>query len=330
MTDLWLPTGPLLVQLKGLEALGLDAERLRSALGPIPNNPNAPVPTSTYLALWEVAGHQYGRPSLPTALATAIPFGAFGVLDYLVGSAITLGACCESLALHFDIVANDIRFELESQDTCHWLRLRADSHVPDQATEFTLAMMVLRMRHLVTPGFKPELVFMTGSAPSDNALHQATFSCPVVYGAPVAGLAIAAADWSLPIRLADAYLHTTLKGLAAQLRLGQAATSGLEQAIQARLRDALPSGDASPARLARLIGLSERTLQRRLADVGRTFSAVVEDFRHEEALRLLSDSTLAVVQIAATLGFSEQTSFTRAFKRWTATTPAAWRESRRT
>jgi AraC-like DNA-binding protein len=113
------------------------------------------------------------------------------------------------------------------------------------------------------------------------------------------------------------------------MNLGQPDRSGLEQAMRSRLRDALPSGDASPARLARLIGLSERTLQRRLAEDGRNFSAVVEDFRHEEAVRLLADSKLAVVQIASSLGFSEQTSFTRAFKRWTSTTPAAWRAKHR-
>ncbi len=330
MKDLWLPAGPLWVQLHGYEILGLDTKRLRREIGVLPDDPNAQVPTSMYLTLWDCALRQYDGPSLPTALAAAIPFGAFGVLDYLVGSAVNLGACCESLALHFDMIANDIRVELEFLDTTRWLRLRADSHVPANAIEFTLATVVLRMRHLVAVGFTPLQVFLTGCAPVDASLHQEAFSCPVVYGAPVAGFCMAVADWGLPIKQADAYLHATLRDLAAQMHLGRSESSGLEQAMRARLRDALPSGDASPAQLARLIGLSERTLQRRLADAGRSFSAVVEDFRHEEALRLLSDPQLALVHIAGMLGFSEQTSFTRAFKRWTATTPAAWRAQHRT
>jgi AraC-like DNA-binding protein len=278
--------------------------------------------------MWNGALRDFGRPGLPTALASAIPFGAFGVLDYLAGSAETLGACCESLAFHFDIVANDVRLALELSGSSRWLHVHADNHLTTHATEFTVAMVVVRLRHLV-PGFSPQQVFLTSPAPLIDTLHQQTFSCPVVYGAPVAGLSIAATDWRMPTQQADPYLHKTLKGLAAQMKLGRPDASELEQAVRARLRDALPSGDASPGKLARLIGLSERTLQRRLADVGRSFSEVVEDFRHEEALRLMSDSKLALVQIAATLGFSQQSSFTRAFKRWTSKTPGAWRVKQR-
>lgn len=329
MKDLWLPAGPLWVQLQGHARLGLDVGRLRDAIGSIPEDPNALVPSTAYLALWDAALRQYNRPSLPTALAGAIPFGAFGVLDYLAGSAETLGACCESLALHFGIVSHDSRFELESLGPSRWMRMVADSHVPAHATEFTLAVVVVRLRRLLPPGFAPTQVLLSGPAPSDDSMHQQTFACPVIYGAPVAGLCIADSDWSLPIQQADAFLHTTLKALAAQMHLGQPETSGLEQAMRARLRDVLPSGSPSPAQLARLIGLSERTLQRRLANAGRSFSAVVDDFRHEEAIRLLSDPQQALVQIAGALGFSEQTSFSRAFKRWTATTPAAWRTQQR-
>ncbi len=329
MTRQWLPVGPLRVQLHGYANLGLDVARLHHAIGPIPDDPNAQVPTSAYLALWEAALTQYNPPCLPTALARVIPFGAFGVLDYLVGSSEKLGASCESLALHFDIVANDIRFELESSGMHRWIHLRADVHVPVHAIEFTLAIVVTRLQHMAHRGFALRQVHLVGPAPIDDAMHQQAFLCPVVYGAPVAGFCIAAADWDVPITRADAYLHATLKSLAAQMHLGQPETSGLEQAVRARLRDALPAGDASPAQLARLLGLSERTLQRRLAGAGRSFSVVVEEFRHEEAVRLLSDSKLALAQIAGALGFSEQTSFTRAFKRWTSMTPAAWRAQQR-
>lgn len=329
MAKNWLPAGTLLIQLQGLESLGMDASDLRRQLGPIPDDANALVPSATYDAFWDAALRDSGRPCLPTALASTVPFGAFGVLDYLAGSAETLGACCESLALHFDMAANDMRIDLSSSDSKRWVHLRTESHVLAHACEFTMAMVVFRLMHVTQGSFAPLQVFLTGGAPTNDTLHQEAFACPVVYGAPAASLAISEADWDLPTKQADPYLHSTLKSLAAQMNLGQPDRSGLEQAMRSRLRDALPSGDASPARLARLIGLSERTLQRRLAEDGRNFSAVVEDFRHEEAVRLLADSKLAVVQIASSLGFSEQTSFTRAFKRWTSTTPAAWRAKHR-
>ena len=80
--------------------------------------------------------------------------------------------------------------------------------------------------------------------------------------------------------------------------------------------------------MAVLLGVSERTLQRRLTELGRSFSDVVEDFRHEEAARLLATPGIPLVEVASRLGYAEQTSFTRAFRRWTGTTPGAWRAGR--
>jgi AraC-like DNA-binding protein len=74
-----------------------------------------------------------------------------------------------------------------------------------------------------------------------------------------------------------------------------------------------------------LLGVSERTLQPRLGEQGRRFSEVVEDFRREEAARQLNTPGVHLVEIASRLGYAEQTSSTRAFRRWAGTTPARWR-----
>ena len=136
------------------------------------------------------------------------------------------------------------------------------------------------------------------------------------------------AIWQRRIDTADPYLHATLKQVAAQLQLAPSPSSDLEQALRVHLRDALAQGRADPERLAGLLGVSERTLQRRLQDLGRSFSAIVEDFRYEEAVRLLQDQRLQLAAIACRLGYAEQTSFTRAFRRWTCETPGAWRGAR--
>jgi len=93
---------------------------------------------------------------------------------------------------------------------------------------------------------------------------------------------------------------------------------------RARLRDALTDRGADMHRIARLLGISVRTLQRRLASSGSSWSGVVEAFRRDEAARLLAGPT-PLVDVTARLGYREQTSFTRAFRRWTGKTPAQWR-----
>ena len=64
MTERWLPVGPLLAQLQGLKALGLNADQLRAEIGPLPDDTKALVPIRSYLALWDCAQRDYGKACL--------------------------------------------------------------------------------------------------------------------------------------------------------------------------------------------------------------------------------------------------------------------------
>jgi AraC-like DNA-binding protein len=91
--------------------------------------------------------------------------------------------------------------------------------------------------------------------------------------------------------------------------------------------DALPDGQPSRSQVARRMGMSERTLQRRLAEHGATFQTVVTQARQDAAEALLRADAHSIVDVAFLTGFADQTAFTRAFKRWTGTTPAAYRQA---
>jgi AraC-like DNA-binding protein len=325
----WLPAAALRVQLDGLGVLGLDSERVRARVGPLPDAADALVPVQTYLDMWDEAERLYGLPGLPSALALAIPFGAFGALDYLVGSADTVAGCCESAMLHFAMVAVDVALEIDPLgDGAHALRVRGLVEMPAQALEFTLAALYSRLRHVSGGSFAPRLLGLPIPRPADDAVRARLFCLTPAYEHPCAELLIDDANWRMATRSADPFLHATLKGMAAQLQLSQPGDSTLERALRARLRDALAQGRADAARMAVLLGVSERTLQRRLTELGRSFSDVVEDFRREEAVRLLAAPGLHLVEISNRLGYAEQTSFTRAFRRWTGITPGAWRAER--
>ena len=89
---------------------------------------------------------------------------------------------------------------------------------------------------------------------------------------------------------------------------------------------ALPSGDATLDRIARELATSPRTLRRRLAEDGETFESILSRTRHELALRYLERRDVSLAEIALLLGFSDQSAFQRAFRRWTGETPRAVRE----
>jgi AraC-like DNA-binding protein len=325
----WLPAQTLHLQLEGLATLGLDSERMRARLGPLPSAPDALVPVQTYLAMWEEAERLHGLPGLPSALALAIPFGAFGALDYLAGSADTVGGSCESAMLHFSMVAIDVGLEIDRlEDGAHALRVRPLVAVPVQGLEFTLAVVFSRLRHVTGGSFVPRMIGLPVARPASDAVRRRLFGTAPAYEHPCAEMIIDGDNWRRPIRSADAFLHATLAAMAEKLQLTRPDDSTLERALRARLRDALAQGRADAARMAMLLGVSERTLQRRLSELGRRFSDVVEDFRREEAARLLTTPGLHLVEVAGRLGYAEQTSFTRAFRRWTGTTPATWRAER--
>jgi len=324
------PAITLHAMLEGLVRLGLDRTALARAIGVdlVDPPPAARVGSDAMGRLWQAAMEQRPDPALATALGLAIPFGAFGFTDYLTGSSFTLGAGFESLALHLRLVAGGIQLELEAVDGLRWVRLHTPQgeSPPFVATEMTVALFIGRFREGTGGAFQPTLACLRGDAAPGDSAQALLLGVAVRHGSPVAALAMPEAMWSLPLRRADPYLHGTLRRSVEELGLLGEPANALELEIRARLRDALAERGADMHRIARLLGMSVRTLQRRLASSGRSWSDVVEAFRRDEAARLLTGST-PLVEVAARLGYREQTSFTRAFRRWTGQTPAQWRRS---
>ena len=87
----------------------------------------------------------------------------------------------------------------------------------------------------------------------------------------------------------------------------------------------LPEGPPSKSQIARRLAMSERTLHRQLADRDESFQTIATRVRRDAAESLLTTSHHSIADVAFLTGFSDQTAFTRAFKRWTGTTPAAFR-----
>jgi AraC-like DNA-binding protein len=101
----------------------------------------------------------------------------------------------------------------------------------------------------------------------------------------------------------------------------------LEQQIQALMIEQLPSGKVTDKMIARELHLSERTLQRKLRDKGTSFRKILENVRKMVALQYIRDTSTSMTEIAFLLGFSEQSAFSRAFKKWTGKSPVQYRES---
>ena len=127
----------------------------------------------------------------------------------------------------------------------------------------------------------------------------------------------------LPMSAADRLIFRLLGGYLARLKILNRANT--VERVQSYVRGALPTGNCSIERCAEQMGISIRTLQIRLANHDVRYSDLVEEQRERLACIYLSQTRMALDEVAERLGYGEQTSFGRAFKRWTGMTPQKFR-----
>jgi AraC-like DNA-binding protein len=325
-----LPAATVRALLAGLRVLGLDAEAVRAAAGLAPEAlapVDGMVPRESFQRLWTEAARQAPREELVTEVGLAVPFGAFGPIDYLAASAPTVGAAFQALAAHFRQVALGVSLELEESSGGGEVRLvnARDHPSPVASDEFTTAVFVGRFRSRgIDPPFAAQEIRLTRPPPGHPTRHAALLGAPVVFGCGATALRIAAPSWSARLPMADAGLQAMLRELAERLGLGRAGDDDLEVQVRSRLRLLLPDGRAEAGAVARALGLSGRTLERRLHAAGTTFREVLERFREAEAERLLAGGRLPLGEVALRLGFSDQTAWNRAFRRWKGMAPREW------
>ena len=147
--------------------------------------------------------------------------------------------------------------------------------------------------------------------------------CDVAFGADADEIAFPGTIKQLPVGAADPYLNKLLVKYCEELHSNRDPGRGtLRASLENAIAPLLPHGTARADEAARRLGLSRRTLARRLASEGLTFEGVLSELKADLAKRYLREEALAISQIAWLVGYREVSAFTHAFKRWTGKTPA--------
>jgi AraC-like DNA-binding protein len=266
-----------------------------------------------------------GRPSLPLEVGLHTPEASFGLIYYLTTSAATVGAGltllqrCLPLAMPW--LQLSIEEQGEEQDEEVLLAFANQPRFPgrDEADLFALGILMRRLQRTPVRPVRFTRIDLPLRAPADReAWRRLVGGTPLRFGARSFRMALAREDWQLPLRRSDARLTELLQQ---QLALADAPNAGLLTSLRALLRERLP--DVEQAALA--LGLSRRSLQRKLSAAGTTFEQQRDQVRRDLAEALLLRSQLSLREVAERLGFAEQASFTRAFQRWTGSTPSSLR-----
>ncbi len=193
----------------------------------------------------------------------------------------------------------------------------------DQITDAALAVAVNALRTLCGSEWMPTEVLVPRVTPADPEPYRRHFQAPVWFNQESAMLVFSADDLKRRVAGADPLLRAVLEDRLRQLRAD--AGAGFSDDIRRLLRTRLIGGRCSAEDMADLLAVHRRTLSRRLKDGGQGYRSMTNEIRFEIACQLLEDTEVPLAQIAAALGYSEASAFTRAFRRWSGQTPTAWR-----
>jgi AraC-like DNA-binding protein len=261
-------------------------------------------------------------------LAESLDFRELGLLYYVGASADSLGTALRRTERYIGLQNDGVRFKVSRGKTLsvrfHYIGVAR--HTDIHQIEASIALVIRILRYLTGRSLTPARVHLIHARASHKADLERLLDASVETGAAADEIEFPAESWDLPIVSADPYLH----GLCVQaceqaLARQNENVSPLKVQVENAIASLLPHGHATHDRVAAALGMSPRTLARRLSESGHSFAAILDGIRSALADRYLADRALSISQIAWLLGYAEVGTFTRAFQRRSGMTPSAAR-----
>jgi AraC-like DNA-binding protein len=251
-----------------------------------------------------------------------------GLLYYVMASSQTLGDALKRVARYSRITNEALVFTYREGNSLVFNLSYSGvaRHTDRHQIEFCMFAALRICRVLTGMNLVPQH-FSIAHQRSGNTSEMARFiGKEVEFGADADEFALAVDARELPLVHSDSYLNDLLlKYCEAALANRRDDVSQLRTKVENVISSLLPHGRVLARDVARTLGMSERTLGRRLADEGLNFAEVLQHLRRDLATRYLDDRKLHVSKIAWLLGFQQVSAFTHACKRWTGKTPSQMR-----
>jgi len=320
--------------LLAFEELGLDAARLCASSGIAReglDTSESRVSVDRVSLLWRAAEEHWPDESLGLEVARHLIRGRRHVVLELHMTGPSLGSVLEDLVRHQRIISNAMEMRLEETPGHAVLRFRllcGDLPLPDSMEDLAAASLVEFCAAATSEAFRPIRVELSHSRPADTAHYRRAFGAETRFEAEESGIWIPATA----LELASAYAHPDARRMHDQhvrARLDRIEDSSTVAGLKGVLVGLLPEL-ADVARASRLMGVSGRTLQRRLSEEGFSFRRVLDDVRREAVFTYLDHSSFTIAEIAARTGFRSVAGFYKAFQRWSDLTPQQRRDASET
>jgi AraC-like DNA-binding protein len=314
-----------------LAALGQDVPRILRAAGlpgVLPAEGKFQLTTRQYFALWDAIAELSGDPAIGLRIGAESSAGPLDIASLSALHSANLGEALRKLARYKRLICpEDIRVEVRGREAAVTFRwLLAEGVAPNPLTDATFASALALARRGSGQALKPRRVELTRRT-AQRSLLARHFGCELRFDAPMDVLVFDADSLDVPfITRNDDLLAVLLPELDAGLA-AFSKTQSLADEVDAVLARSMQGQRPSVQALARELGMSSRTLQRRLTQDGTSYQQQLDHVRRRIARQLLDRTDLALGEIAFFLGFEEINSFWRAFNQWEGKSPNQWRRA---
>ncbi|WP_157807172.1 AraC family transcriptional regulator [Algoriphagus formosus] len=285
------------------------------------------VPADHFFGLHELLDEKLG-PGFAIRVGQKMEIEDYGVLGLSWRTCSWAGEIFERSERYFKLLSNTYFFKVEREGIFSHVFLLREPHRRgvELSNEATISATTVVLKAMTETNLSPTQVTFKHAAPIDLSSYEKAFNCKILFNGP---------DYSITYRTADLEKRTAKADLSINRFLVdrvEEETRGIEFSIgkistdvEILIKNALPSGIPALSQIANHIGMSSRTLNRRLSERGITFRELVQKSQEEVAKDLLKNSNRSIGEIAYETGFSEQSTFNRAFKRWVGCSPSEFK-----
>ena len=311
------------------ERQGGQAQRIRDAYDLPPAGADAAdltVSLASFRDLTAELAADLDDPFFGLSAAASLVRGGFGIVEFLLETAGTIQDALAQFARYDRLASNLLQHRIERGPG----RVLFKQWVPGDVAglgrhgnEFALAVLVQGGRNLLSSPVAPRRVWLAHPAPADRGRILEFFGVEdITFGAGWNGMVLDAELAARRLPKADEALNSAL---SAQLAHAASESGDFVELVCQRTEQTLASGPPTIERVAKLLHMSDRTLQRRLRQEGSSFREMVARVRRQRGEALLRNEDLSLGEVAFLLGYTDLSAFVRAFKQWTGLTPGAFR-----
>lgn len=303
------------------------------ALAGLPTPPDAmdtiqAVPSDHFFSLHELVDQKLG-PGFSVRVGQEMVIEDYGVLGLSWRTCSYAGEIFDRSERYFKLLSDTYVFKVEKQREVSDIYLMREAHRRgvELSNEATFSATVVVLQAMTETSITPVQVAFKHNPPVSAESYAAAFQCPILFNQPHNILTYTTTDLETRTAKADDSINRFLLERVDEETQGiEVSASQVANDVEALIVDALPSGIPSIVQVSEHMGMSNRTLTRRLRENGVSFRDLIQKTQERVSKDLLKQSGRSIAEIAFETGFSEQSAFNRAFKRWTGVSPVEFRK----